>query len=163
MAEEALREEAANADSALESNGENSDKKDLDALPFRGEKDGMTALHVAASEGNLAAVEAILDSFDSGSVNGSGNNDMLHARDANDWQAMHEAAVAGHLDVLMYLIERGADVGAVTRDGGSALWWAKKSLPPGHAVIAYLEEIGAPDIGLEEEGEEEEEGAEHEA
>lgn len=119
----------------------------------------MTALHIAASEGNLAAVEAILDSFDSGSVNGSDNNDMLHARDANDWQAMHEAAAAGHLDVLMYLVERGADVGAVTRDGGTALWWAKKALKPGHPVISYLEEIGAPDEGgMEEDEQQAEEG-----
>jgi ankyrin repeat protein len=114
-------------------------------------KDGMTALHVAASDGDLDTVVLILSSFESGSVSGSDNYDMLHARDANDWQAIHEAATAGHLEVLKYLVDKGADVGAMTKEGGSVLWWAKKSLEKDDPVIAYLEEIGAPDLQSEPE------------
>ena len=124
--------------------GEGEEKEEEDKAPMN-IKDGMTALHVAASDGDLDAVVQILSSFESGSVSGSDNYDMLHARDANDWQAIHEAASAGHLEVLKYLVDKGSDVGAMTKEGGSVLWWAKKMLDKSDPVIAYLEEIGAPD------------------
>lgn len=40
--------------------------------------------------GDLEAVKIILTSLESGSVSGSASYDMIHARDANDWQAIHE-------------------------------------------------------------------------
>ena len=103
----------------------------------------MTALHVAARNGDLPFVIALLQSFESGSVSGTANYDMLHARDTNDWQAIHEAASAGHLEVLRYLVEKGSDINAVTKKGGTVLWWAKRLLYAGDPVIAYLEEVGA--------------------
>ena len=42
----------------------------------------------------------------------------------------------------------GADVGAVTSNGGTPLWWAKRLLEPSDPVIQYLVGIGAPDKGL---------------
>ena len=107
--------------------------------------DGMTALHMAASEGDLVGVISLLKSFDSGSVSGSANYDMIHARDANGWQAIHEAAARGHLEVLKFLVDKGADVGAMTKEGGTVLWWARESLESGDPVISYLEEINAPE------------------
>ena len=53
--------------------------------------DGRTALHVAAGRGNLEEVERLL---------GNQHTDLLSARNANDWQAIHEAVRGGHLDVL---------------------------------------------------------------
>lgn len=41
----------------------------------------------------------------------------------------------------------GADIAAKTSNGGTVLWWAKRKLEPGHDVILYLEEIGAPEEG----------------
>ena len=107
--------------------------------------DGMTALHMAASEGDLVSVTSLLKSFDSGSVSGNANNDMLRARDANGWQAIHEAAARGHLEVLKFLVDKGADVGAMTKEGGTVLWLARESLESGDPVISYLEEINAPE------------------
>ena len=111
-------------------------------------KDGRTALHVAAGRGDLKAVQRILKVVVEGA-----ESDILHARDANNWQAVHEAARVGHLDVLQYLVDMGADLSAQTRGGGSVLYWARRNLNDSHPVIKYLEEAGAPDIEeIEEEG-----------
>lgn len=76
----------------------------------------------------------------------------VHSADENGWMPLHEAARAGHLDAVRTLLEHGADVHARTgkqQDGGSALYWAKRFLGQDHAVVAYLEELGAIDIGPE--------------
>lgn len=98
--------------------------------------EGRTALHVAAAQGNLKRLAKLL---------GKNDRDLLHVKDENEWQAIHEAARAGHLDALRYLIDMGADVAAQTSNGGTPLWWARHSLEEGHPVIQYLEEIGAPE------------------
>ena len=127
----------------VEEEEEVEEKEDPEAVKEQKIVDGMTALHVAASNGDLSGVISLLQSFESGSVSGSANYDMLHARDANDWQAIHEAAAAGHLEVLKYLVEKGSDINAMTKDGGTVLWWAKNTLDKESPVIAYLEDLGA--------------------
>lgn len=71
----------------------------------------------------------------------------IHAADQNGWQPLHEAVRAGHTDIVRYLVEMGADIGAPTKRGGTPLWWARRSLPRGHSTIQYLEGIGAPEEG----------------
>ena len=54
----------------------------------------------------------------------------------------------GHLDVVKYLVSNGADINQKTGPrGGSALYWAKTSLEDDHPVIAFLESMGALEIG----------------
>ena len=51
---------------------------------------------------------------------------------------------------MKYLIENGADVNKKTgngEEGGTALWWAKRNLKEEHPIIAYLENVGALEIG----------------
>ena len=62
---------------------------------------------------------------------------------------MHEGARGGHLDVVKYLVENGADVNKRTNNGtgGSVMWWAKQNLDEDHPVIEFLEGIGALEIG----------------
>ena len=98
---------------------------------------GATTLHIAAVRGDINMVEKLLRE----------HPEMLHANDRNSWQPLHEAVRNGHLDIVRMLIDSGADIGALTSNGASALWWAKRSLPRGHSVIAYLEGIGAPEEG----------------
>lgn len=115
------------------------DENDIDENTSSKDDDtpkGQTDLHIAAGEGSLQKCIKIL---------GNKQTDIITARDENGWQAIHEAARGGHLDVLKYLIEKGADVTAKTSEGGTPLWWAKRSLHEGHQVILYLESIGAPE------------------
>jgi Ankyrin repeats (3 copies) len=123
-------------------------EQDISALTENDRKHRRTALHVAAAGGDLQAVKRVLyiviDEMGFG-VDGDGNGSILHARDVNEWQAIHEAARGGHLDVLKYLVDRGANLTAKTEGGGTPLWWARSSLRPDHPVVEYLKEIGAPD------------------
>ena len=105
-----------------------------------GKGDGRTALHQAAAKGNLERIEEML------SVNSA---EIIHSKDENQWQPIHEAARGGHLDVLKYLIDMGADIGSKTSNGGTPLWWARKVLDEDHEVVQYLLGIGAPDEGDE--------------
>jgi prolyl 4-hydroxylase len=52
---------------------------------------------------------------------------ILQQRDANHWQAIHEAARAGQTQVVEYLIHKGVDLNTRTNNGngGTALWWAE--------------------------------------
>ena len=127
-----------------EMEGEEEEEIDNSAL-LPQDVDGKTALHEAAATGDLEGIKALLASLESGSISGSGsaNSDMMHARDANDWQAVHEAAAGGHLEVLQYLLDNGADLNAVTKEGGNVLWWARTLLKEDDPVIVYLESIGA--------------------
>jgi Ankyrin repeats (many copies) len=63
---------------------------------------------------------------------------------------IHEGARSGHLEVVKYLVENGADVNAkTTKGGGTPLWWAKQNLEDEDPVISFLESIGALEIGPE--------------
>ena len=115
----------------------NHDEEDIDKHRQDAFTDGQTDLHAAAAKGDLVAVRELL-SKDAG---------LLHAKDKNEWQPLHEAARSGKTEVLKFLIENGADIGARTSNGGTALWWARKMLDAEHSLIAYLEEIGAPEEG----------------
>lgn len=73
------------------------------------------------------------------------NSVLLHSRDDNGWQAVHEAVRSGCLDCVRYLVESGADVGSKVEGGGAALWIARNTLNEDHETVAYLVEIGAPE------------------
>ena len=77
------------------------------------------------------------------------NKAAVNAKDENGWTPLHEGARAGHVDVVKYLIENGANINDKTGsgDGGTALYWAKRRLEPQHPVIEYLENLGALEAG----------------
>jgi ankyrin repeat protein len=62
---------------------------------FYSEPDGRTILHVAVASGDFEKVERLLQNH---------NTDMLSARDEKGWQAIHEAARRGFLDILKLVI-----------------------------------------------------------
>lgn len=71
----------------------------------------------------------------------------VHTTDENGWQPIHEAVRKGNTQIVKYLVDHGADIGSLTSNGGSPLWWAKRLLPNGHSTISYLQNIGAPEEG----------------
>lgn len=70
---------------------------------------------------------------------------LIHYRDENNWEGLHEAIRAGQLEEVKYLVEQGGDIGSKVRGGGPALWLARKTLPDDHPIIEYLLSIGAPE------------------
>lgn len=73
---------------------------------------------------------------------------LLHNKDENGWRPLHEACRTGQKDVIDFLLQHGADINALTDRGASPLRLAKQYLRHDHPVLAYLESLGAKDIGL---------------
>eukprot|EP00535_Pseudo-nitzschia_heimii_P007192 CAMPEP_0197175064 /NCGR_PEP_ID=MMETSP1423-20130617/1386_1 /TAXON_ID=476441 /ORGANISM="Pseudo-nitzschia heimii, Strain UNC1101" /LENGTH=595 /DNA_ID=CAMNT_0042624125 /DNA_START=60 /DNA_END=1847 /DNA_ORIENTATION=- len=84
---------------------------------------------------------------------------LLRFEDENGWTPLHEAAGAGHLEVVRYLVENGASVDVRTNEDETALRIAINELGEDHPVVRYLrDDLGAEDHGdvdVEEDEEEE--------
>lgn len=68
-----------------------------------------TALHIAASGGNLDVVEYLVKE----------DNADIEARDINGCTPLHSASHEDHLSVVEYLVRNGGDVNAVNRRGNT--------------------------------------------
>jgi uncharacterized protein len=86
---------------------------------------GLTALHYAVRQGNVDAVDALLDrAADINQVSADGTTPLMLA------------AINGQFDLAMHLLERGADATIATAAGGTPLYrvvdlqWAPKSTYP---------------------------------
>lgn len=95
--------------------------------------DGITALHLAARQGDAEAAQALLDAgaeVDAGTRIGR-------------YTPLHLAARGGHGDVVVLLLEAGADpLAATTNSGATALHLAAGAVR-GHGAVAALLEHGA--------------------
>ena len=61
-----------------------------------------------------------------------------------------QAARGGQLEAVKLLVENGADFNAKTAgNGGTVLWWARRTHGEDHPVIDFLEELGALEVGPE--------------
>jgi len=99
---------------------------------------GSTVAHLAAQGGDVESLKEEVKK----------KKDLVTAKDKNGWQPLHEGARGGHLDVVKYLVEAGADVNAQTGDtGGTALYYAKQRFEADHPVVTFLESLGALEIG----------------
>jgi len=66
----------------------------------------------------------------------------LDRKDVNGWTPLHEAARAGHLDVIKFLIEHEANVNERTNSKDTALTMTL-SLGEEHPIVLYLKSVGA--------------------
>lgn len=100
---------------------------------------GSTVAHLLSQDGDLAGLKKELTK----------KKELINAKDKNGWQPIHEGARGGHLDVVKYLVENGADINARTTGeyGGTALYYAKSKFEDDHPIVAYLESLGALEIG----------------
>ena len=86
---------------------------------------GLTALHYAVRQGNLEAVDALLD-----------RGAEINQLSADDTTPLMFATINGQFDLAMHLLERGADATIATAAGATPLYrvidlqWAPKSLHP---------------------------------
>lgn len=112
-------------------------------------KDGHTALHLAAFNGRLSVVKYLLE-------HGASSHGMLSpppsppsSSDAENppppcghgQSPIHLACVNGHVEVVRFLVERGAKMEATSKLGATALHYAAEN--GRFAVVKYLVECGA--------------------
>lgn len=73
------------------------------------------------------------------------NKEALHEKDKNGWQPIHEAARAGHLDVVQLLVGHGADVNEKTNfgEGLSLMQLVLEHHGEEHPLYDYLASVGA--------------------
>ena len=101
---------------------------------------GSSLAHQAAQDGDLEAIKEHVGN----------DKKIVNKQDANGWTPLHEATRGGHLDVVKFLIENGADPNMTTgRNGGTTLWWAKQTHEEDHPIIEFLESLGALESGPE--------------
>jgi prolyl 4-hydroxylase len=70
-----------------------------------------------------------------------------------DYQPLHEGARGGFVDVVRYLVERGADIHERSHGGtgGNALYYATERFGEHHPVVLYLVGLGALNVAPEDE------------
>eukprot|EP00555_Chaetoceros_dichaeta_P002645 CAMPEP_0198249708 /NCGR_PEP_ID=MMETSP1447-20131203/1137_1 /TAXON_ID=420782 /ORGANISM="Chaetoceros dichaeta, Strain CCMP1751" /LENGTH=490 /DNA_ID=CAMNT_0043934395 /DNA_START=116 /DNA_END=1588 /DNA_ORIENTATION=+ len=100
---------------------------------------GSTQAHQYAMDGNVEELTKV--------VNKLGN--LVNAKDANGWTPLHEGARGGFEDVVKVLVEKGADINAVTKgeEGRSALYIAIEENGEDSAIVEFLESLGAISLG----------------
>ncbi|MFE5474839.1 ankyrin repeat domain-containing protein [Nocardia sp. NPDC056541] len=76
---------------------------------------GRTPLHYAARDGDLEAINRLLDAED------------VNAADHHGWTPLHFAAQDGHPAAIERLLDAGADIDALTEKGMPAIYWAATS------------------------------------
>ena len=102
---------------------------------------GSTVVHSAAKQGDLKGVQSEVQK----------DKSLLHHKDKDGFLPLHEAVRAGHVNVARFLYESGSDLNARSHNGkgGTPLWHAKNELGDDHDIVAYLEGLGAIDVGPE--------------
>jgi prolyl 4-hydroxylase len=91
-------------------------------------------VHLTADRGDIERLEKLA----------AENERILHLKDKNGWQPIHEAARAGHRDVVEFLVGKGVDINARAHDGtgDSPLDLAVDELGSDHPVSQYLLSLG---------------------
>ena len=110
-------------------------------------EDGISPLHVACLEGQLAAVDALL-AGGHGRVN-------VNARDSNADTPLHVAVEANHLEIIDKLLAfGGVDVAARNEDGNTAADLATEGRVSKGVVARMKAAMGDPEINPEQPDEE---------
>ncbi|KAL3905926.1 MAG: hypothetical protein SGILL_009479, partial [Bacillariaceae sp.] len=78
---------------------------------------------------------------------------LVNSKDKNGWTPLHEGARGGYMDVVRYLVERGADVNERSHGGtgGNALFYATQKYGEKHPVAEYLVGLGVKNVAPDEE------------
>lgn len=96
---------------------------------------GSTLAHTYAAAGELDKLAAIIEK----------KNDLVWAADANGWTPLHEGVRSGNVEVVRYLLSKGADVNHRTgsaNDGYSVLAVAHQAHGPEHPMSKFIESVG---------------------
>jgi 26S proteasome non-ATPase regulatory subunit 10 len=103
-------------------------EEDLKKSRLLRNEDERTLLHVAAANGHVDAVKAIVEGA-------SDTKSLVNVSDEEGWTPLHSAVSGGRDAVVEVLIALGADVGAANNGGRTALHYAASK---NHIEIANL-------------------------
>lgn len=100
---------------------------------------GSSIAHKAAIAGDVDTLKEIAEA----------NKKALHKKDQNGWQPMHEAARAGHKDVIALLVAHGGNINERTNHGRGAtpLRLATQAHGVESPLVAFMKEMGALELG----------------
>lgn len=96
---------------------------------------GSTLAHHYAAAGTLDKLVEVIEE----------EEDLLMAADENGWTPLHEGARSGSIEIVRYLLSKGADINHVTGDGKngySALALAHELHGPDHPISKFIESVG---------------------
>lgn len=93
---------------------------------------------------------AVVGDLDKLKIQAIMNKTKLYEGDHNDWQPIHLAARAGHVQVVEYLLKNGADVDAITNGGRglSPLRIAIDAVGEDHEMCSLLRSAGGRAINV---------------
>lgn len=105
-----------------------------------------SAAQVHSPQGHIAAATGDVDRLAEIALE---DERLLHHKDHNGWQPIHEAARSGQKEAIEFLVKAGADINARTNNGkgNTPLNLAFKKHGGSHPVSAYLISLGALNIG----------------
>jgi prolyl 4-hydroxylase len=69
--------------------------------------------------------------------------------DGNGWAPLHEAVRSGHVDVVQFLIDNGANYNEITVQDLSPLYIARNHFGEDHPMTKFLVNLGAIHVGPE--------------
>jgi len=117
------------SDSSTEQTIDDDDKEEIDL--FQEELDFMSF----SAKGQFHKAIILLEKYPQ----------LVNYMDGNGWFPIHEAARAGHVEILQMIIDAGFDINMRTNhgNGGSSLWFAQRGLNENHPAIVLLKEHGA--------------------
>ena len=91
-------------------------------------------IHKAATEGDMEKVQALI----------ADDPGLIDAKDEMGRTPLHLACYGGHIELVKYLMTKGADMEAKFANGSTALFWA---IPEGHLDIVKLLIAEGADVG----------------
>ncbi len=94
---------------------------------------GSTEAHRAVQDGDTEGLYEII----------SEKAHLVHAKDENGWTPMHEAARTGSIEAVKLLVEKGADVNALTEYRESPLYLAKTTHGNDHPLVEFFTDMDA--------------------
>lgn len=104
-----------------------------------------TPLQIAVYDQDIPKIRALYEEYYKSAESSPPGYD-INEPNSYGWTPLHMAVRTGNLDVVRLLVEEyGADVNALSKYGGTPLFWSKRVLSPIHKVTKYLLNIDALD------------------
>jgi prolyl 4-hydroxylase len=107
----------------------------------KGSKTGTTIAHLYAASGDLELLKKALDE----------KSELLTWEDLNGWTPLHEGARSGNVEVVQYLLSKGANINhPITKEGQrSVLAVAHEIHGRDHPISKFIESVGGVLLGPE--------------